>query len=248
MGWTFSYIVLEYVDGGELFDFLCHRERLEEWEVVRIFRQMMAGLNYCHSFHICHRDLKLENILLDAQLNVKIADFGFAAFQAKGRQLRTPCGTPHYAAPEIINGWYDGPKADLWSCGVLLYTMLDGQLPWDNDNLDALFETVGKADYTMPAHFTAEARHLVWSLLQVDPKRRISMDEMWQHPFVNKYNHFWEVHQSLQPLATRPSSPTVESDRPKRRAEIDREVLRNLHSLWHHDSEEKIISRLLNQE
>ncbi|KAI9887448.1 MAG: hypothetical protein M1823_000706 [Watsoniomyces obsoletus] len=244
------YLVLEFVDGGELLEFLQKRSQLEEWEVVRLFRQMMAGLTYCHSFNICHRDLKLENILLDAEMNVKIADFGFAAFQPKDRMLQTPCGTPHYAAPELIRGRrYDGAKADIWSCGVILYAMLAGCLPWDDERIDVLYDRVTKGHYRMPDHLSDEAKHLVWSLLQVDPKKRISMDEMWRHPFIHKYDEDWEADEELPPLATKPSKPLVgKFQTPTRRCEIDREVLWNLHSLWHFDSEERIISRLLQKE
>ncbi|OHS95141.1 CAMK family protein kinase [Tritrichomonas foetus] len=118
------YIVLEYAQNGELFDFLVQRNALEPDIAMKFFRQIIYGLEYLHSLGICHRDLKPENILLDSNLNIKIADFGFARF-VKSHIAETACGSPHYAAPEVIKGQpYDGRSADIWSCGVILYALL----------------------------------------------------------------------------------------------------------------------------
>ena len=118
------YIVLEYASKGELFDYLVEHRTLSEEEASRFFRQIIYGLEYLHSLGICHRDLKPENILLDEDLNIKIADFGFARF-VKSNIAETSCGSPHYAAPEVIRGQpYDGRAADIWSCGVILYALL----------------------------------------------------------------------------------------------------------------------------
>jgi BR serine/threonine kinase len=118
------YMVLEYAQNGELFEYLVSRGRLDESQAMRFFRQIVYGLEYLHSLGICHRDLKPENILLDEHLNIKIADFGFARF-VKSNIAETACGSPHYAAPEVISGLpYDGRGADVWSCGVILYALL----------------------------------------------------------------------------------------------------------------------------
>ena len=118
------YIVVEYAAKGELFNFLVEHKSLDEGMAMKFFRQIIYGLEYLHSLGICHRDLKLENILLDENLNIKIADFGFARF-VKYSIAETSCGSPHYAAPEVIGGHpYDGRMADIWSCGIILYALL----------------------------------------------------------------------------------------------------------------------------
>ena len=143
------YLVLEHVEGGELFDYVSSNGALPEEEAVRLFRQIIGGLSYCHRFNICHRDLKPENILLDGARNVKLADFGMAALQPKGKWLNTSCGSPHYAAPEIILGDpYRGDKADIWSVGIILFAMLNGFLPFDGGDLTTTLRLVKKATTT----------------------------------------------------------------------------------------------------
>src|SRR6187402_891099 len=128
----YSYLVLEYVDNGELFEHITAKGRLDEEEAVKYFRQILSAVGYCHSFKICHRDLKPENILLTKNLDIKIADFGMAALhQSPDHKLKTSCGSPHYAAPELIKGsTYRGNGVDIWSMGVILYAMLSGELPF----------------------------------------------------------------------------------------------------------------------
>ncbi|KAI8880668.1 Pkinase-domain-containing protein [Backusella circina FSU 941] len=133
------YLVLEYVQGGELFEYLVSEGRLSEKEARKYFQQIILGLDYCHRHLICHRDLKPENLLLDSDKNIKIADFGMASLQPAGSLLETSCGSPHYASPEIVNGIkYDGSASDIWSCGIILYALLSGQLPFDDDNIRLL--------------------------------------------------------------------------------------------------------------
>lgn len=133
------YLVLELVDGGELFDYLVKQGRLKEMEALKFFQQIIAGLDYCHKHLICHRDLKPENLLLDSNKTIKIADFGMASLQVTGKMLETSCGSPHYASPEIIRGVkYDGAKADIWSTGIILYALLTGNLPFDDENIRRL--------------------------------------------------------------------------------------------------------------
>ena len=144
------YLIMEYVDGGELFHYVESRRGLPEDETIYIFRQIVAALLYCHRLHICHRDLKPENILLNQQtLQVKLIDFGMAALQPQGRQLSTPCGSPHYAAPEVVSARpYDGKQADVWSCGVILYVMLTGTTPYNyspDGDIRALFRATSPA-------------------------------------------------------------------------------------------------------
>ncbi|KRZ29910.1 Serine/threonine-protein kinase BRSK2 [Trichinella pseudospiralis] len=149
----FLYLILEYVSGGELFDYLVRKGRLPIKEAKKIFRQIVYALDYCHAQNICHRDLKPENLLLDERNNIKIADFGMASLQVEGSMLETSCGSPHYACPEVIRGEkYDGKKADVWSCGVILYALLVGALPFDDDNLRHLLEKVKRGVFHIP-HF-----------------------------------------------------------------------------------------------
>ena len=176
------------MDGGELFDYVSTKGALREEEAVRLFRQIIAGLSYCHQFNICHRDLKPENILLDSDRNIKLADFGMAALQPNGKMLNTSCGSPHYAAPEIIYGRkYKGDKADMWSVGVILYAMLCGFLPFDGGNLKATLSLVKKGEYNLPDHLSDDACDLIQRILQKDPQERIPMSMVWSHPLLKRY-------------------------------------------------------------
>uniref|UniRef100_A0A8C4GT03 Protein kinase domain-containing protein n=1 Tax=Dicentrarchus labrax TaxID=13489 RepID=A0A8C4GT03_DICLA len=149
----YLYLVLEHVSGGELFDYLVKKGRLTPKEARKFFRQIISALDFCHSHSICHRDLKPENLLLDEKNNIRIADFGMASLQVGDSLLETSCGSPHYACPEVIRGEkYDGRRADVWSCGVILFALLVGALPFDHDNLRQLLEKVKSGVFHMP-HF-----------------------------------------------------------------------------------------------
>ncbi|ORX60335.1 Pkinase-domain-containing protein [Hesseltinella vesiculosa] len=133
------YLILEYVQGGELFEYLVQQGRLSEIEARTYFRQIIFGIDYCHRHLICHRDLKPENLLLDDHCNIKIADFGMASLQPSGAFLETSCGSPHYASPEVVAGIpYNGIASDIWSCGVILYALLCGHLPFDDNDIREL--------------------------------------------------------------------------------------------------------------
>ncbi|KAH0786265.1 CAMK family protein kinase [Histomonas meleagridis] len=176
------YIVLEYSSKGELFDYLVEHTCLPEGLAMKFFRQIIYGVEYLHSLGICHRDLKPENILLDENLNVKIADFGFARF-TKTNIAETSCGSPHYAAPEIIKGHpYDGRKADIWSCGVILYALLAGFLPFDDTSIRTLLSKVKQGKYTLQSTFSDGAKELIKGLLTVDPAKRITISEIKKLP------------------------------------------------------------------
>ena len=184
---------MEYVEGGELFSYMSEQGPLPEIQVVHIFRQIIAALLYCHRINIHHRDLKPENILLDRDtMQIKLVDFGMAALQPLGKKLTTPCGSPHYAAPEVIaTKPYDGGKADIWSCGVILYVLLAGIPPFnysgEEKDLRYLFRAISRADYTIPDGLSWEAKSLIGRILVPNPKNRISIDEIWNHPFMRKY-------------------------------------------------------------
>ncbi|KAI8337592.1 kinase-like domain-containing protein, partial [Chlamydoabsidia padenii] len=135
------YLILEYVQGGELFEYLITKGRLSEKDARKHFQQIIFGMDFCHRHLICHRDLKPENLLLDEGLNIKIADFGMASLQPSGTLLETSCGSPHYASPEIVTGVpYNGTASDTWSCGVILYALLCGHLPFDDNNIRELLQ------------------------------------------------------------------------------------------------------------
>jgi len=175
------FLVLEYVEGGELFDFLVNRGRLPPNEALIYFRQIVYGLNYAHTFSIIHRDLKPENILI-ASLSppqIKIADWGMAAFAPPTLQLETSCGSPHYASPEIVNGEkYQGNATDIWSCGVILYALLTGRLPFDDKNVRTLLSKVKSGKYEMPSWIDPLARDLLSKMLIVDVKERITVSHI----------------------------------------------------------------------
>lgn len=248
-GLIYRYLVLEYVEGGELFDYVSTHGPLPEEEAVRIFRQIIAGLSYCHRYNICHRDLKPENILLDSRHNVKIADFGMAALQPSGHWLNTSCGSPHYAAPEIIYGRrYRGDKADIWSCGIILFALLTGYLPFDGGDLSSTLRLVKLGKYTLPVWLSVESADLIQRILQKRPEDRVTIQDMWNHPLLKKYE---TLHQAMSnhplgpspPLSTKDCGSAVPS-----RAEIDMELLRNLQTLWHCVKPEVLIEKLLSRE
>ncbi|KAG6840085.1 hypothetical protein C0991_009062 [Blastosporella zonata] len=175
--------VLEYA-GGELFNYIVANGRMPESQARRFFQQIIAGIEYSHRLKIVHRDLKPENILLDAELNVKIADFGLSNEISDGDFLTTSCGSPNYAAPEVIKGgMYAGPEIDVWSSGIILYVMLCGRLPFEDDKVDKLFVKIREGKFHMPTFLSADARDLIYQMLVVDSVKRITIADIVQHPF-----------------------------------------------------------------
>lgn len=176
------YIVLEFVTGGELFDKISYNGRLEEDEARKYFQQLIDAVGYCHSRGIYHRDLKPENVLLDAKGNVKISDFGLSALPQQLRAdglLHTTCGSPNYVAPEVIGDrGYDGATADLWSCGVILFVLLTGWLPFEDRNLAMLYHKIIKSDFKCPNWLSVGARKLIKRMLDPNPKTRITIPEI----------------------------------------------------------------------
>lgn len=178
-------MVLEYA-GGELFDYIVQNGRMKEAEARRFFQQMICAVEYCHRHKIVHRDLKPENLLLDDNLNVKIADFGLSNIMTDGNFLKTSCGSPNYAAPEVINGkLYAGPEVDVWSCGVILYVLLAGRLPFDDDHIPSLFAKIAKGSYTVPQWMAPGAVELIRKMLVVNPVQRVTIEEIRDDPWFN---------------------------------------------------------------
>ncbi|BBN15325.1 5'-AMP-activated protein kinase, catalytic alpha subunit [Marchantia polymorpha subsp. ruderalis] len=179
---THIFLVLEYLKSGELFDYIIEKGRLPEGEARRLFQQILSGVEYCHSNMVVHRDLKPENLLLDSTWNVKIADFGLSNIMRDGHFLNTSCGSPNYAAPEVISGkLYAGPEVDVWSCGVILYALLCGTLPYDDENIPTLFRKIKGGIYTLPSYLSTGAKDLISRMLLVDPVKRITIPEVRQH-------------------------------------------------------------------
>jgi len=182
---THVFVVMEYCKYGELFDYIVEKGRLQEDEARRIFQQIISGVEYCHRNMVVHRDLKPENLLLDSKYNVKLADFGLSNVMRDGHFLKTSCGSPNYAAPEVISGkLYAGPEVDVWSCGVTLYALLCGTLPFDDENIPNLFKKIKSGIYTLPSHLSALARDLIPRMLVVDPMKRIKINEIREHAWV----------------------------------------------------------------
>lgn len=246
---------MEYIEGGELFQYIGEQGTLQEIEVVHLFRQIIAALLYCHRLNIHHRDLKPENILLDKKnFKIKLVDFGMAALQPVGKKLTTPCGSPHYAAPEVIKTEsYDGGKADIWSCGVILYVMLAGSPPFNYSGEEAdlrhLFRSIARAEYVMPDMLSPEAQDLIRRILVPDPRRRISIEQIWKHPFLHKYDKEleFEGEKAKMEYWVGPT-PSISAWQNLDRSTIDREILRYLRTLWHSEKEEVLLQRLMSKE
>jgi carbon catabolite-derepressing protein kinase len=179
-------MVLEYA-GGELFDYIVKHGKMSEDRARRFFQQIICAVEYCHRHKIVHRDLKPENLLLDPALNVKIADFGLSNIMTDGNFLKTSCGSPNYAAPEVISGkLYAGPEVDVWSCGVILYVLLVGRLPFDDDFIPALFKKIAAGSFVTPAFLSPAAVKLIKSMLQVNPVQRITVQDIRRDPWFQK--------------------------------------------------------------
>ncbi|RNA05452.1 serine threonine- kinase MARK2 isoform X4, partial [Brachionus plicatilis] len=180
------YLVMEYASGGEVFDYLVAHGRMKEKEARAKFRQIVSAVQYLHQKHIVHRDLKAENLLLDADMNIKIADFGFSNEFTPGNKLDTFCGSPPYAAPELFQGKkYDGPEVDVWSLGVILYTLVSGSLPFDGQNLKELRERVLRGKYRIPFYMSTDCENLLKKFLVLNPTKRASLHAIMKDKWMN---------------------------------------------------------------
>ncbi|KAF6334254.1 salt inducible kinase 2 [Rhinolophus ferrumequinum] len=179
------YLVTEYAKNGEIFDYLANHGRLNESEARRKFWQILSAVDYCHSRKIVHRDLKAENLLLDNNMNIKIADFGFGNFFKNGELLATWCGSPPYAAPEVFEGQqYEGPQLDIWSMGVVLYVLVCGALPFDGPTLPILRQRVLEGRFRIPYFMSEDCEHLIRRMLVLDPSKRLTIAQIKEHKWM----------------------------------------------------------------
>ncbi|CAK94943.1 unnamed protein product (macronuclear) [Paramecium tetraurelia] len=183
------YLVMEYVKGGELYEYIIKKKYLPENIAVRYFQQLIFATEYLHSQNITHRDLKPENLLLDENRQLKIADFGLSFIsQTQGEYLKTACGSPCYAAPEMLVGkTYEGTKSDIWSCGIILFAMLCGYLPFEHENTQQLYELIKTSDFEKPEYLSKNAIDLLTNILVKDPNKRINIEQIKQHPFFSSH-------------------------------------------------------------
>ncbi|XP_058650417.1 serine/threonine-protein kinase BRSK1 isoform X1 [Onychostoma macrolepis] len=220
----YLYLVLEHVSGGELFDYLVKKGRLTPKEARKFFRQIISALDFCHSHSICHRDLKPENLLLDERNNIRIADFGMASLQVGDSLLETSCGSPHYACPEVIRGEkYDGRRADVWSCGVILFALLVGALPFDHDNLRQLLEKVKSGVFHMPHFIPPDCQALLRGMIEVNPEKRLTLEAIEKHA--------WYQAGRNEPCLEQPPPRRVCMGRIMSLTELDPDVLDSMYSL-----------------
>ncbi|XP_064588018.1 serine/threonine-protein kinase SIK2 [Zonotrichia leucophrys gambelii] len=215
------YLVTEFAKNGEIFDYLASHGRLSEAEARRKFWQILSAVEYCHGRKIVHRDLKAENLLLDNNMNIKIADFGFGNFYKSGEPLTTWCGSPPYAAPEVFEGQqYEGPQLDIWSMGVVLYVLVCGALPFDGPTLPILRQRVLEGRFRIPYFMSEECEHLIRRMLVLDPSKRLSIAQIKEHK--------WML---VEVPAQRPILyPAGEENQPSL-GEYNEQVLRLMHSL-----------------
>ena len=235
------YLILEYIEGGELFDYIAEKGRLPEPEALDYFQQLIGAIDYCHRLNIAHRDLKPENILLTKEKSIKVADFGLAGWQCGENLLQTSCGSPHYAAPEVISGLpYDGPTADVWSCGIILYALLAGRLPFDAEKVELLLEKVRIGKFTMPSEIPPGARDLLRKMLEIEVTKRIKIVDVLKHPwFLSRARKSSEyVIPSLDDIGEHITTAS----------EIDEDIFGNLRTLWYNESDEAIRKELMSKE
>uniref|UniRef100_A0A8C5CFF3 Protein kinase domain-containing protein n=1 Tax=Gadus morhua TaxID=8049 RepID=A0A8C5CFF3_GADMO len=237
----YLYLVLEHVSGGELFDYLVKKGRLTPKEARKFFRQIISALDFCHSHSICHRDLKPENLLLDEKNNIRIADFGMASLQVGDSLLETSCGSPHYACPEVIRGEkYDGRRADVWSCGVILFALLVGALPFDDDNLRNLLEKVKLGVFHMPHFIPPDCQNLLRGMIEVDATKRLTLEKIQKHT--------WYIGGKNEPEPEQPAPRRVAIRNLPSADDVDPDVLDSMHSLGCFRDKNKLLKDLLSDE
>ena len=196
------YSVMEYCEGGELFNYIVKKRRLSEEESSFFFYQLINGLEYIHSLKMVHRDLKPENLLLTHDHILKIIDFGLSNyFSTKSKLLSTPCGSPCYASPEMVSGnKYNGFKIDIWSTGIILYAMLCGYLPFEDKNNDELFKKILECKLEFPRFLSFYSKDLIKKILVTNPDKRIVIEDIKKHPFFLKGKAIFEQNFTIKEI------------------------------------------------
>lgn len=180
------YMVVDYCEGGELFDYIIDHGKLNEPIAALIFKQIVGAISYCHSFGVAHRDLKPENILFSKFPTIKVTDFGLCGYISQEKLMQTFCGSPCYCAPECLSRvQYDGRLADIWSLGVILYSMITGEHPWNVFNTSIMLKQIMAGEYRLPDYLSSEVKDLITSLMQLKPQDRIPISEVLKHPWIS---------------------------------------------------------------
>ena len=248
-----SYLVMEYVESDNLFNYILQNRFLDELEAVRLFRQIISAVGHCHELHICHRDIKPENILLDSIGNVKLVDFGMAS-REHDEGLQTSRGSPHYAPPEIALGQkHRGAQADIWSCGIVLYVMLVGQPPFGTactvpEGLQQVLSEVIKGEIELPQELSDSATDLICCMLKHFPRDRISINDIWNHPLLVYYEPYTKDPEHAERWIGGPATPlnpNICKGPIARREDIDLGILRGVCTLWHSNNQERMIAMLM---
>ncbi|CAK86205.1 unnamed protein product (macronuclear) [Paramecium tetraurelia] len=184
----YIFLVMEFCDGGELFDYIVKHQKLSEIEASKFIQELISGIEYIHKLNIVHRDLKPENLLLDYQKSLKIVDFGLSNTYKQGEQLKTACGSPCYAAPEMIQGnKYNSLLVDIWSCGVILFASICGYLPFEDVNTSALYKKILNGEYKIPNFVSPEGTSFLKGILNINPEKRFNLDQIKSHPWFKLY-------------------------------------------------------------
>lgn len=183
-------MVFEYVEGGQMLDYIITHGKMPENQAQKFFIQLLSSVSYCHDNGIVHRDLKIENVLVDTKGDVKLVDFGLSNFFDPRDKLKTFCGSLYFAAPELLRGIiYTGPEIDVWSLGIILYVLVCGKVPFDDKSMTALHEKIKSGIFVLPEHLSRECQNLLKSMIEVDPKRRARIDEILRHPWTISGGH-----------------------------------------------------------
>ena len=240
----FIYLIMEYVQGKELFDYIIEHQRLKENEACKYFQQIISGLEYLHKHNIVHRDIKPENLLLDNKTkDLKLVDFGLSNLFADSNNnyyyLQSACGSPSYAAPEMLSGnEYKAPQVDIWSAGIVLYGMVCGYLPFEdegNDN-EFLYKKIKSGKYTTPPWLSAKCKDLIKKILVTDPEKRITIQEIKKHPWFNQVDQNTNINKGLLlneiviPIDNDVVKEMIDKYGFKNAKEIKESVLRNKHN------------------
>ena len=209
------YSVMEYCEGGELFNYIVRNRRLSQNEAAFFYYQLINGLEYIHSLGIVHRDLKPENLLLTKDHILKIIDFGLSNYFTNIQQklLITPCGSPCYASPEMVAGKkYNGFKIDIWSTGIILYAMLCGYLPFEDKDNDILFEKILECKLVFPKYISKMGKDLIEKILVTNPNKRISIEEIKKHPFYLKGKKIFDSEFSIYQIEKEMKEVNTDND------------------------------------